>query len=112
MTAAPQPGRRHVPVRVRRTRDAAAPRKEIRDAAAVVVQYERDSFKHGVDEDDDCPTRQEVLLAEAVTAPEQGGRCTLTGGSRRSNYDEAEVIDAKKLDIDHVVPLAEAWDSK
>ncbi|MEV7646114.1 HNH endonuclease family protein [Streptomyces rubiginosohelvolus] len=74
--------------------------------------YERDSFKHWVDEDDDgCPTRQEVLLAEAVTAPEQGGRCTISGGSWLSYYDEAEVTDAKKLDIDHMVPLAEAWDS-
>ncbi|MFJ6366528.1 HNH endonuclease family protein [Streptomyces globisporus] len=74
--------------------------------------YERDFFKHWVDEDDDgCPTRQEVLLAEAVTAPEQGDRCTLSGGSWLSYYDEAEVTDAKKLDIDHMVPLAEAWDS-
>ncbi|MDJ1645376.1 HNH endonuclease family protein [Streptomyces pakalii] len=74
--------------------------------------YERDSFKHWVDEDDDgCPTRQEVLLAEAVTAPEQGDRCTISGGSWLSYYDEAEVTDAKKLDIDHMVPLAEAWDS-
>ncbi|GAB2949985.1 hypothetical protein GCM10027028_60450 [Streptomyces sundarbansensis] len=33
------------------------------------VGYERDAFKHWVDEDDDgCPTRQEVSLAEAVTA--------------------------------------------
>ncbi|MET8661652.1 HNH endonuclease family protein [Streptomyces griseus] len=74
--------------------------------------YERDSFKHWVDEDDDgCPTRQEVLIDEAVTAPEQGDRCVLTGGSWLSYYDEAEVTDAKKLDIDHMVPLAEAWDS-
>ncbi|WP_435881780.1 HNH endonuclease family protein, partial [Streptomyces parvus] len=74
--------------------------------------YERDSFKHWVDEDDDgCPTRQEVLLAEAVTAPEQGARCTISGGSWTSYYDEVEVTDAKKLDIDHMVPLAEAWDS-
>ncbi|MFJ3575945.1 MULTISPECIES: HNH endonuclease family protein [Streptomyces] len=74
--------------------------------------YERDSFKHWVDEDDDgCPTRQEVLLTEAVTAPKQGARCTLTGGSWTSYYDEAEVTDARKLDIDHMVPLAEAWDS-
>ncbi|MFD4592845.1 HNH endonuclease family protein [Streptomyces rubiginosohelvolus] len=74
--------------------------------------YERDSFKHWVDEDDDgCPTRQEVLLAEAVTSPEQGDRCTISGGTWLSYYDEAEVSDAKKLDIDHVVPLAEAWDS-
>ncbi|MGW3330477.1 HNH endonuclease family protein [Streptomyces rubiginosohelvolus] len=74
--------------------------------------YERDSFKHWVDEDDDgCPTRQEVLLAEAVTAPKQGDRCTISGGSWLSYYDESEVSDAKKLDIDHMVPLAEAWDS-
>ncbi|MGW8487423.1 HNH endonuclease family protein [Streptomyces sp. NPDC055886] len=74
--------------------------------------YERNSFKHWVDEDDDgCPTRQEVLLAEAVTAPEQGDRCALSGGSWTSYYDEVEVSDAKKLDIDHMVPLAEAWDS-
>lgn len=74
--------------------------------------YERDSFKHWVDEDDDsCTTRAEVLLAEAATTPEQGARCSLSGGSWLSYYDEAEVTDAKKLDIDHMVPLAEAWDS-
>ncbi|MEU3136420.1 HNH endonuclease family protein [Streptomyces sp. NPDC006854] len=74
--------------------------------------YERDAFKHWVDEDQDsCTTRAEVLLAEAVTAPEQGARCTLSGGSWLSYYDEAEVTDARKLDIDHLVPLAEAWDS-
>ncbi|MFE9367897.1 HNH endonuclease family protein [Streptomyces sp. NPDC006978] len=74
--------------------------------------YERDSFKHWVDEDDDgCPTRQEVLIAEAVTAPQEGARCTLSGGGWLSYYDEVEVTDAKKLDIDHMVPLAEAWDS-
>ncbi|MEU3001282.1 HNH endonuclease family protein [Streptomyces sp. NPDC006995] len=74
--------------------------------------YERDAFKHWVDEDQDsCTTRAEVLLAEAVTAPEQGARCSLSGGSWLSYYDEAEVTDARKLDIDHMVPLAEAWDS-
>ncbi|MYW08606.1 DUF1524 domain-containing protein [Streptomyces sp. SID2563] len=35
----------------------------------------------------------------------------MSGGSWRSYYDEVEVTDAKKLDIDHMVPLAEAWDS-
>ncbi|MER6721433.1 HNH endonuclease family protein [Streptomyces halstedii] len=74
--------------------------------------YERNSFRHWIDEDGDgCDTRREVLLAEAVTKPEQGPRCTLTGGSWVSYYDEVEVTDAKKLDIDHMVPLAEAWDS-
>ncbi|WP_432104455.1 HNH endonuclease family protein [Streptomyces sp. bgisy091] len=74
--------------------------------------YERDSFKHWIDEDDDdCETRAEVLLEEATTKPEQGERCALTGGVWLSYYDEVEVTEARKLDIDHMVPLAEAWDS-
>ncbi|MDX2407342.1 HNH endonuclease family protein [Streptomyces microflavus] len=74
--------------------------------------YERDTFKHWTDEDQDgCPTRAEVLIEEATTEPEQGERCTLTGGAWTSAYDGVEVTDAKRLDIDHMVPLAEAWDS-
>lgn len=74
--------------------------------------YERDRFKHWVDEDSDgCDTRREVLIAEAVKAPEQGDRCSLSGGEWLSYYDEETVTDAGELDIDHMVPLAEAWDS-
>ncbi|MFF9691387.1 HNH endonuclease family protein [Streptomyces sp. NPDC014623] len=74
--------------------------------------YERDAFRLWIDEDDDgCQTRAEVLLQEATTKPEQGEKCTLTGGTWMSYYDQIEVTDAKKLDIDHIVPLAEAWDS-
>ncbi|CAM5672333.1 HNH endonuclease family protein [Streptomyces atroolivaceus] len=89
------------------------------DAIAVIPDgderrdgYERDAFRLWIDEDDDgCQTRAEVLLQEATTKPEQGERCTLTGGAWMSYYDGIEVTDPKKLDIDHVVPLAEAWDS-
>ncbi|MFB7049629.1 HNH endonuclease family protein [Streptomyces microflavus] len=85
---------------------------QIPGAAEQREGYERDSFRHWIDEDgDSCTTRAEVLIAEAVTAPEQGPRCSLTGGSWLSYYNEAEVTDARKLDIDHMVPLAEAWDS-
>ncbi|WP_406387518.1 HNH endonuclease family protein [Streptomyces sp. NBC_00887] len=74
--------------------------------------YERDSFNHWVDEDDDgCETRAEVLLEEATTKPQQGDRCVLTGGVWMSYYDGAEITEARKLDIDHMIPLAEAWDS-
>ncbi|MFE7357442.1 HNH endonuclease family protein [Streptomyces sp. NPDC057543] len=74
--------------------------------------YKRDSFRHWIDEDSDgCSTRNEVLLAEATKKPEQGPRCTLAGGEWLSYYDEVTVTDARKLDIDHMVPLAEAWDS-
>ncbi|WP_412126050.1 HNH endonuclease family protein [Streptomyces platensis] len=71
-----------------------------------------DKFHLWTDADHDgCDTRKEVLLAEAVKKPRQGKRCKLTGGSWRSYYDDKTVTDARKLDIDHVVPLAEAWDS-
>jgi hypothetical protein len=74
--------------------------------------YKRDSFRHWIDEDSDgCSTRNEVLLAEATKKPEQGAKCTLTGGEWLSYYDEVTVTEARKLDIDHMVPLAEAWDS-
>ncbi|MCX5261633.1 hypothetical protein OOK27_47105 [Streptomyces canus] len=61
----------------------------VRDAlAALPVQtesrtgYERTKFRHWTDADrDGCSTRNEVLLEEAVTAPEQDASCRLTGGS-------------------------------
>ncbi|WP_435866737.1 HNH endonuclease family protein [Streptomyces virginiae] len=76
--------------------------------------YQRTSFRHWNAGDipaDGCNTRAEVLLAEAIVYPEIGPGCTLTGGVWWSYYDEREVTPAGALDIDHMVPLAEAWDS-
>ena len=76
--------------------------------------YSRDLFKHWVDADrDGCSTRAEVLLEEAVVAPEVTGRCSITRdtGEWYSLYDGVTVTNAGSLDIDHMVPLAEAWDS-
>ncbi|MFC9654126.1 MULTISPECIES: HNH endonuclease family protein [unclassified Streptomyces] len=74
--------------------------------------YERESFKHWVDTDKDgCTTRSEVLQAEALTAPDQGPKCKLTGGRWFSEYDDQYVDGPSGLDIDHRIPLAEAWDS-
>lgn len=74
--------------------------------------YERDKFKHWIDADrDGCSTRAEVLLEEAVEAPEVTGQCTISGGLWHSVYDDTYVDNPHSLDIDHIVPLAEAWDS-
>ncbi|MEW2310647.1 HNH endonuclease family protein [Streptomyces sp. NPDC006864] len=76
--------------------------------------YTRSKFKHwnsGDDSSDGCNTRAEVLIAEAVVAPAVGAGCKLTGGTWVSYYDGQEVTSAGSLDIDHMVPLAEAWDS-
>ncbi|MGW5003078.1 HNH endonuclease family protein [Streptomyces hydrogenans] len=76
--------------------------------------YTRDKFKHwnsGLELTDGCNTRNEVLLGEATTAPEVTAGCKLSGGAWMSYYDGQEVLDPGKLDIDHMVPLAESWDS-
>ncbi|WP_321170767.1 hypothetical protein [Embleya scabrispora] len=76
--------------------------------------YGREQFKHWVDADrNGCSTRNEVLLAEAVVRPEVTGRCTITAGTGQwwSWYDETTQGDQFDVDIDHMVPLGEAWDS-
>jgi hypothetical protein len=74
--------------------------------------YEREKFVHWTDADGDgCDTRDEVLLAEAVTKPGTDAGCDLTGGEWFSWYDGEELDDSSDLDIDHVVALAEAWAS-
>ncbi|WP_395576587.1 HNH endonuclease family protein [Streptomyces sp. BK79] len=76
--------------------------------------YDRDAFRHwntGDDPSDGCSTRNEVLITEAVEPPTVGPRCRLSGGSWWSYYDQTWVTSASGLDIDHMVPLAESWDS-
>jgi hypothetical protein len=62
--------------------------------------YSRSSFKHwtaGDNPTNGCNTRKEVLIAEAVTAPEAGPRCAITGGTWFSYYDEVTVDGARGL---------------
>lgn len=74
--------------------------------------YNRSAFKHWVDADNNgCDTRAEVLLEEATTTPKIGAKCKLTGGKWLSAYDGKVVTNASQLDVDHLVPLAEAWRS-
>ncbi|MFE2852049.1 HNH endonuclease [Streptomyces lavendulae] len=61
--------------------------------------YQRTSLKHwnaGANPTGGCNTRAEVLIAEAVVAPEVGPGCTLTGGVWWSYYDEREVTPAPR----------------
>ncbi|MFF4450816.1 HNH endonuclease family protein [Streptomyces sp. NPDC001502] len=77
--------------------------------------YKRDLYKHwnrGLNATDGCDTRKEVILAEAVGAPQVAAGCKLTGGTWRSAYDNLVVTDAARLDVDHFVPLAEVYDSE
>jgi len=74
--------------------------------------YDRSLFKHWIDADKDgCDTRAEVLIEEAIVKPKVGPKCKLTGGKWLSAYDGKTVINSSLLDVDHMVPLAEAWRS-
>jgi hypothetical protein len=81
-------------------------------AADHTTGYNRALFKHWIDADKNgCNTRAEVLIEEAITKPKVGAKCTLTGGKWLSAYDGKSVSKASDLDVDHMVPLAEAWRS-
>ena len=85
---------------------------QLTGATEVRTGYDRDLFPHWVDADGDrCDTRDEVLLAEADAPPTVGAGCSLSGGRWFSYYDRVSWTDSSELDIDHMVPLAEAWDS-
>ncbi|MFI0776290.1 HNH endonuclease family protein [Streptomyces sp. NPDC021212] len=74
--------------------------------------YTRDKFRHWVDADrDGCNTRAKVLITEAIVPPTVGPGCAISGGLWHSYYDDMQQTVARSLDIDHMVPLAEAWDS-
>ena len=74
--------------------------------------YDRKLFKHWSDLDKDgCDTRREVLIEESRTPVTVGSGCSITGGSWYSAFDGTETMDPSKFDVDHMVPLKEAWDS-
>ena len=91
---------------------AASDEIQIRTAAERVGGYDRNLFKHWIDADKNgCDTRKEVLIAEAIVKPKKGPKCVLTGGKWISPYDGKSFTKDSGLDVDHVVPLAEAWRS-
>ena len=73
--------------------------------------YKRTLFKHWVGTGNGCDSRKSVIISEAVVKPKVESGCKLVGGEWLSIYDNVKVTDAGKLDVDHMVPLAEAWDS-
>jgi len=81
-------------------------------AAEHPAGYRRSAFVLWIDADHDgCDTRHEVLIAESTTRVRIGSGCSIKGGTWRSAYDGRTTRAAPTLDIDHVVPLKEAWDS-
>jgi uncharacterized membrane protein YhaH (DUF805 family) len=85
---------------------------QLRVEPEFVGGYDRDLFRHWIDADGDgCDARREVLIAESLTPVSVGARCSLSGGQWYSAFDGVVTTDASSFDIDHFVPLKEAWDS-
>lgn len=73
--------------------------------------YSRDLFPTWLDLDGDgCDARDETLIIESVI-PLDPTACTTVGGRWVSLYDGLVVTDPGQLDVDHLVPLADAWRS-
>ncbi|MFF4754041.1 HNH endonuclease family protein [Streptomyces sp. NPDC002514] len=72
--------------------------------------YNRDLFPHWITISGACNTRETVLKRDGSNVVTDSS-CAATSGSWYSPYDGATWTAASDLDIDHLVPLAEAWDS-
>ena len=78
------------------------------------IDYDRDLYMpDGWLETDrpGCNVRELVLIAEAITITEVNQDCRPLDGLWHSWYDDRPFDDPSDLDIDHMVPLAEAHDS-
>jgi hypothetical protein len=73
--------------------------------------YSRDRFPHWIrQQGSECDTREYVLKRDG-TAVRTSQSCRVTSGRWVSPYDNRTVTDPNLLDIDHMVPLANAWRS-
>ncbi len=78
------------------------------------VDYDRDAYQPGGwgDADGDgCNTREQVLIAEARSITQVDRHCRPIDGTWWSWYDEVELDDPGRIQIDHMVPLLEAHQS-
>lgn len=83
--------------------------------AADESTYDRKAFKHWIDEDKDCQdSRVEVLFRDAEANSvkfKTEDECKIEEGRWRCVYTLEEFTDPSKLDIDHIIPLKNAWSS-
>jgi hypothetical protein len=74
---------------------------------ATASGYARSKFRHWITQQDGCSTREVVLIRDAINVNAKG--CRVISGEWFSPYDATTSQVASRLDIDHMVPLKEAW---
>jgi hypothetical protein len=70
--------------------------------------YSRDLFPHWITQSGTCNTRETVLKRDGTNVVTNSA-CASTSGSWFSPYDGATWSAASDVDIDHMVPLSNAW---
>ncbi|KAF8756496.1 hypothetical protein RHS01_04579 [Rhizoctonia solani] len=70
--------------------------------------YSRDLFPTWDTISGSCDTRETVLKRDGTSVVTDSS-CSVTSGTWTSPYDGAKWTAASDLDIDHIVPLKEAW---
>jgi hypothetical protein len=79
-------------------------------AEGSMTGYSRDRFPHWITISGACNTRETVLRRDGTNVTVNTS-CYPTSGSWYSHYDGITETSPAEIDIDHVVPLAEAWRS-
>ena len=72
--------------------------------------YTREKFKHWITQGEKCDTRETVLKRDGKSVVTDAS-CKATSGKWVSRYEGKEIAAATEMDIDHTVPLANAWRS-
>jgi hypothetical protein len=71
--------------------------------------YSREKFPHWRSTGANCDVRDSVLKRDGTKVKLSG--CNVVAGTWKSVYDGVVVNSPTKIDIDHLVPLADAWRS-
>ncbi|MFE0027072.1 HNH endonuclease family protein [Amycolatopsis sp. NPDC059021] len=71
------------------------------------VHYNREDWPHWTPVSGECDAREQTLKTQGRNVT-TGAHCRVTGGTWTSPYDGVTVTTPGALDIDHMVPLAEA----
>lgn len=78
-------------------------------SAGSMSGYDRDLFPHWEIQFGECNTREIVLERDGESVEQDEDNCKAESGDWFSVYDDESFDDASEIDIDHVVPLANAW---
>ncbi|GAA3827945.1 HNH endonuclease family protein [Sphaerisporangium flaviroseum] len=80
------------------------------DQPHAMTGYSRARFPHWIDQGELCSTREVVLERDGKDVS-QDEQCRAVTGTWHSQYDGKTLTSAGAVDIDHLVPLANAWRS-